>query len=86
MVPAKDPRAAKKKYPCPYPLAMTFENVKRVADYWCGGRCEDARQMPAPRFNQILGVVIAKEMGAEIEAQIQAQERAAANRKSSLRG
>ena len=79
MVPRRDPRAEQRKYPCPYPFAMTLENIRRVAEYWTGGDGEAARALPAPLFNQILGVVIAREQGREIEAEEHAreQERAA---------
>jgi len=61
LVPRRDPRAEQRKYPCPYPFAMTLENIRRVAEYWTGGDGEAARALPAPLFNQILGVVIARE-------------------------
>ena len=40
---------------------MTLENIRRVAQYWTSGDGEKARALPAPLFNQILGVVIADE-------------------------
>ena len=63
-----------KRFPCPWPKAQALENIKRVADYWCGGRGEEAAILPPARFNEILGVVLAKEQAKLIEAEEMANE------------
>ena len=48
---------------------MTLENINRVATFWTAGDCEKAKVLDKAVFNQVLGVVIAKEQGREIEAE-----------------
>ncbi len=46
-----------------------MENIRRVAQYWTAGDCDRAAQLPPSLFNEILGVVLAKEQGKLIEAE-----------------
>lgn len=53
---------------------MTYENLKRVADYWCMGDCERARKLAPSLFNEVLAVVVAKEDGRAIRDEEDARE------------
>lgn len=70
----KKPPPEETRYPCPWPKAQRFENIKRVADYWCAGDCDRAAGLAPSLFNEILGVVLAKEQGKRIEAEEMANE------------
>ena len=73
LVPLEAP-ASPKRFEIPYKPSQTLENIKRVADFWTGGLCENARRLPEGLFTAILGHVLAKEEGRAIEADIEARE------------
>lgn len=68
------PPPEEKRYACPWPKALRLENIRRVAQYWTAGDCERAAVLHPALFNEILGVVLAKEQGKLIEAEEMANE------------
>lgn len=61
-------------------------NIKRVADFWCGGDCEKAEKLPRSKFNEVLALAIAQDQGRAIESENDAREQADADRLRKLRG
>ena len=73
-MPLKDPKAGVKRYTCPWPKYVTLKNIKKVADWWCGGDCDRARKLPLSLFIEVLACAVAEDEGAVIAADAAEQE------------